>query len=187
MVEASDHGYLTHKTYTCHTVQNITDTLNVVTLYIDGCLDFHDILVYWNESTLYNFRTSNYVQQRKTYKRKAATVHLNCSTVPSNTLCARIAAAVWRKTRDVICDLQSAMCAMSGMQYPGLRHIHVKFFTYFWMSIESFDKLLVLVGPRITYENTRLRLSVPPQERRSKRVFRKVFHFATRVSSLAVW
>jgi hypothetical protein len=31
------------------------------------------------------------------------------------------------------------------------------------MSIESFDKLLVLVGPRITYENTRLRLSVPPQ------------------------
>jgi len=33
------------------------------------------------------------------------------------------------------------------------------------MSTESFDKLLVLVGPRITYENTRLRLSVPPQER----------------------
>jgi len=33
------------------------------------------------------------------------------------------------------------------------------------MSIESFDKLLVFVGPRITYENTRLRLSVPPQER----------------------
>jgi len=28
------------------------------------------------------------------------------------------------------------------------------------MSIESYDKLLVLVGPRITYENTRLRLSV---------------------------
>jgi hypothetical protein len=47
-------------------------------LYIDGCLGFHDILDYWNESTLYNFRTSNYVQQRKTYTTKAATVHLNC-------------------------------------------------------------------------------------------------------------
>jgi hypothetical protein len=67
---------------------------NVVALHIDGCLGFHDILVYWNESMLYNFRTSNYVQQRKTYTRKAATVHLNCSTVPYNTLCALIAAAV---------------------------------------------------------------------------------------------
>jgi hypothetical protein len=33
------------------------------------------------------------------------------------------------------------------------------------MSMKSFDKLLVLVGPRITYENTQLQLSVPPQER----------------------
>jgi hypothetical protein len=71
-----------------------TQHCNVVALYIDGCLAFPDILVYWNESTLYNFRTSNYVQQRKTYTRKAAAVHLNCSTVPCNTLCARIAAAV---------------------------------------------------------------------------------------------
>jgi hypothetical protein len=93
MVEASDHGCLTHKTYTCHTVQNITDTHNVVALYIDECLGFHDILVYWNESMLYNFQTSNYVQ-RKTYTTKAATVHLNCSTVPCNTLSACIAAAV---------------------------------------------------------------------------------------------
>jgi hypothetical protein len=54
---------------------------NVVALYIDGCLGFHDILVYWNESTLYNFRTSNYVQQCKTYTTKAVTVHLNCYTV----------------------------------------------------------------------------------------------------------
>jgi hypothetical protein len=74
--------------------------------------------VYMSHGTEF-FRTSNYVQQRKTYTRKAATVHLNCSTVSCNTLCARIAgavpcntlyariaAAVWRKTRDVICDLQ---------------------------------------------------------------------------------
>jgi hypothetical protein len=50
-------------------------------LYIDGCLGFHDILVYWNESRLYNFRTSNYVQQRKTYTAKTAMVYLyfyNC-------------------------------------------------------------------------------------------------------------
>jgi hypothetical protein len=54
---------------------------NVVALYIDVCLGIHDILVYWNESTLYNFRTSNYIQQGKTYMTKAATVHLNCYTV----------------------------------------------------------------------------------------------------------
>jgi len=49
--------------------------------------------------------------------------------------------------------------------YKDLRNCRGKFFNYFRMSIESFDKLLVLVGPRITYENTRLHLSVPPQER----------------------
>jgi len=44
--------------------------------------------------------------------------------------------------------------------YEDLRNCRGKFFICFRMSIESFDKLLVLVGPRITYENTRLRLSV---------------------------
>jgi hypothetical protein len=39
------------------------------------------------------------------------------------------------------------------------------------MSIESFDKLLVLVGLRNTYENTRLRLSVPPQRRLAVREY----------------
>jgi hypothetical protein len=43
--------------------------------------------------------------------------------------------------------------------YEDLRNCRVKFFSYFRMSIASFDKLLVLVGPQITYENTRLRLS----------------------------
>jgi len=49
--------------------------------------------------------------------------------------------------------------------YEDLRNCRGKFFNYFRMSIESFDKLPVLVGPRITYENTRLCLSAPPQER----------------------
>jgi len=49
--------------------------------------------------------------------------------------------------------------------YEDLRNSRGKFFSYFRMSVESFDKLLVLFGARITYENTRLRLSVPPQER----------------------
>jgi hypothetical protein len=34
--------------------------------------------IYWNEGTLYNFRTRNYVQQRKTYTTKPAKVYLNC-------------------------------------------------------------------------------------------------------------
>jgi hypothetical protein len=51
---------------------------NIVALYMDGCLGFHDILVYWNESMLYNFRTNNYVQQRKTYTTKATMVYLYC-------------------------------------------------------------------------------------------------------------
>jgi hypothetical protein len=56
--------------------------------------------------------------------------------------------------------------------YEDLRKCRGKFFNYFRMSVEGFDKLLegfdkllVLVGPLITYENTRLRLPVPPQER----------------------
>ena len=44
--------------------------------------------------------------------------------------------------------------------YEDLRNCRGKFFSYFRMSVESFDKLLVLAGSRITYENTRLRLSV---------------------------
>jgi hypothetical protein len=91
-------------------------------LYIDGCLGFHDILVYWKKSTLYNFRMSNYVQQRKTYTRKVAAVHLNCSTVPCNTLCARIAAAIDVK---FVTSFVTYRVRDLGMQYPGVRHIHV--------------------------------------------------------------
>jgi hypothetical protein len=49
--------------------------------------------------------------------------------------------------------------------YEDLRNCRGKFFNYFRMSTQSFDKLLGFVGPRITHENTQLRLSVPPQER----------------------
>jgi hypothetical protein len=69
--------YMSHSTeYNRH-----AQHCNVAALYIDVCLGFHDILVYWNESTLYNFRKSNYVQQRKRYTTKAAKVHLNCYSV----------------------------------------------------------------------------------------------------------
>jgi hypothetical protein len=76
------------------------------------------------------FERRNYVQQRKTYTRKTATVHLNCPTVPCNTLCARIAAAVFRKTSFVtecdVCDEWDAVrVRWCKMQYPRVRHIHV--------------------------------------------------------------
>jgi hypothetical protein len=75
MVEASDHGYVLHTRRVHVTRYNV---VRVGYIYI-----------------FFFFRTSNCVQQRKTYTRKAATVHLNCSrTVPCNTLCERIAAAV---------------------------------------------------------------------------------------------
>jgi hypothetical protein len=95
---------LTHKTYTCHTVQCCACRL----------------YFFFERVTMYNNAKRN--------TRKAATVHLNCSTVPCNTLCvritaavpcntlcARIPAAVWRKTRDVICYCEcKCECATLG-------------------------------------------------------------------------
>jgi len=49
--------------------------------------------------------------------------------------------------------------------YEDLRNCRGKYFSFFGMSFESFDKLLVLVGPRITYENTRLRLYVSARDK----------------------
>jgi hypothetical protein len=40
-----------------------------------------------------------------------------------------------------------------------------KFFRYFRMSAATFDKLLVLLGPSLTFQDTRMRKSVPPEER----------------------
>jgi hypothetical protein len=62
----------------CHILPSFVSYQGCVVQYIDGCLGVHDILVYWNESTLYNFRKSNYVQQRKMYTTKAAIVYLYC-------------------------------------------------------------------------------------------------------------
>ena len=39
------------------------------------------------------------------------------------------------------------------------------FFRYFRMSSATFDKLLVLLGPSLTFQDTRMRRSVPPEER----------------------
>jgi hypothetical protein len=39
------------------------------------------------------------------------------------------------------------------------------FFRYFRMSSATFDKQLVLVGPSLTFQDTRMRKSVPPEEK----------------------
>ena len=49
--------------------------------------------------------------------------------------------------------------------YEDLRNCRGILFSYLQMSIEGFDKFFVNVGPRIAYENTRLHLFGPPQER----------------------
>jgi hypothetical protein len=40
-----------------------------------------------------------------------------------------------------------------------------KFFRYFRMSTATFDELLVLLGPSLTFQDTGMRKSVPPEER----------------------
>jgi hypothetical protein len=49
--------------------------------------------------------------------------------------------------------------------YEDLKAHPQKFFRYFRMSSATFDKLLVLLGPSLIYQNTRMRMSVPPEER----------------------
>ena len=39
------------------------------------------------------------------------------------------------------------------------------FFRYFRMSSAKFDKLLVLLGASLTFQDTRMRKSLPPEER----------------------
>ena len=48
--------------------------------------------------------------------------------------------------------------------YEDLKANPQKFFRYFRKSSATFDKLLILLGPSLTYQDTRLRKSVPPEE-----------------------
>ena len=49
--------------------------------------------------------------------------------------------------------------------YEDLKAHPQKFFRYFRMSSATFDKLMVLLGPSLTFQDTRMRKSLPPEER----------------------
>jgi hypothetical protein len=49
--------------------------------------------------------------------------------------------------------------------YEDLRIHPKKVFGYFRMTCSSFDELLSMIRPKITYRNTVMRASVPPEER----------------------
>lgn len=49
--------------------------------------------------------------------------------------------------------------------YSELRQYPPKFFNYLRMSINSFDELLALVGPVITFQDTTFRKAIPAEER----------------------
>jgi hypothetical protein len=51
--------------------------------------------------------------------------------------------------------------------YENLRAHPNKFFNYYRMSVNSFDELLKLVGPSITYWKTEWRQAISPEERLS--------------------
>ena len=49
--------------------------------------------------------------------------------------------------------------------YPDLRHYHKRFFKTYRMSVESFDKLLELVGPQIAKKYTNFRIPISAEQR----------------------
>lgn len=51
--------------------------------------------------------------------------------------------------------------------YSDLRAHPDKFFNYYRMSVNSFDELLNLIRPHITYKDTKWRKAIPPEERLS--------------------
>lgn len=51
--------------------------------------------------------------------------------------------------------------------YSDLRDHSHKFFSYYRMSIKSFDELLKIIGPKITYQESKWRKCIPPEERLS--------------------
>ncbi|CAI6374003.1 unnamed protein product [Macrosiphum euphorbiae] len=48
-----------------------------------------------------------------------------------------------------------------------LRSYPVKFFNFYRMSVKSFDDLLNLIRPSITYQDSKWRKAIPPEERLS--------------------
>jgi hypothetical protein len=48
--------------------------------------------------------------------------------------------------------------------YENLRAHPNKCFNYYHMSVNSFDELLKLVGPSITYQNTKWGQAISPEE-----------------------
>jgi len=49
--------------------------------------------------------------------------------------------------------------------YEDLKAQPQRFFRYFRMSSATFDNLLVLLGPSLTFQDTRMRNSLPPEEK----------------------
>jgi hypothetical protein len=49
--------------------------------------------------------------------------------------------------------------------YEDLKAHPQTIFRYFGMSSATFDKLLVLLGPSLAFQDTKMRKSVPPEER----------------------
>jgi hypothetical protein len=49
--------------------------------------------------------------------------------------------------------------------YEDLRAHPKFFFRYFRMSTATFDKLMVLLGPSLTFQDTKMRKPMPPEER----------------------
>jgi hypothetical protein len=49
--------------------------------------------------------------------------------------------------------------------YKDLKTCPKKFFRFFRMSNTTFDKLLVLLGPSLKFQDTRMRNCIPPKER----------------------
>jgi len=49
--------------------------------------------------------------------------------------------------------------------FEELRSYPEKFFGYFRMSVTSFDELITFLEPAISYQNTNMRLAIPPEER----------------------
>jgi len=49
--------------------------------------------------------------------------------------------------------------------YENLREHPINFFSYFLMNISTFDELIRLVGPAVSYQNTNFQLCIPPEER----------------------